>query len=36
MARDRAACDKAIREAWKREKQLVQEGKGTRNWTEEQ
>lgn len=36
MPRDRAACDKAIREAWKRERELVLIGKGTRNWTEEQ
>lgn len=28
--------DKAIREAWKREKELVQEGKATRDWTPEQ
>lgn len=34
--RDRKACNKAIAEAWKREQQLVLEGKGTRNWTEEQ
>ena len=36
MARDRIACQKAIAEAWKREQQLVLEGKGTREWTEEQ
>ena len=34
--RDRKACNKAIAEAWKREQQLVLEGKGTRDWTEEQ
>lgn len=28
--------NKAIRKAWEREQQLVQEGKGTRNWTKEQ
>lgn len=28
--------NKAIRLAWEREQQLVQEGKGTRDWTEEQ
>ena len=36
MARDRKACDKAIREAWKRERELVLAGKGTRDWDEEQ
>ncbi len=36
MPRNRAACDKAIREAWKKERQLVLEGKGTRDWSEEQ
>ena len=36
MARDRKACQKAIAEAWKREQKLVLEGKGTREWTEEQ
>lgn len=36
MARDRKACQKAIAEAWKRERQLALEGKGTREWTEEQ
>ena len=28
--------NKAIRLAWEKEQQLVQEGKGTRNWTKEQ
>lgn len=28
--------NKAIREAWEREKELVSQGKGTRDWTEEQ
>lgn len=28
--------NKAVRKAWEREQQLVQEGRGTRNWTEEQ
>ena len=28
--------NKAIRAAWEREQQLVLEGKGTRDWTEEQ
>lgn len=28
--------NKAIRKAWEREQQLVQEGRGTRDWTEEQ
>jgi len=36
MVRDRRACDKAIREAWKRERELVLAGKGTRDWDEEQ
>ncbi len=36
MPRDRAACDKAVREAWKRERELVLEGKGTRDWTEDE
>ncbi len=36
MPRDRAACDKAIREAWKRERELVLAGKGTRDWNQEQ
>lgn len=34
--RDRKACNKAIATAWKKERQLVLEGKGTRDWTEEQ
>ncbi len=34
--RDRKACNKAIASAWKKERQLVLEGKGTRDWTEEQ
>ncbi len=34
--RDRAACQRAVAAAWKRERQLVLEGKGTRDWTEEQ
>ena len=28
--------NKAVRKAWEREQQLVQEGRGTRDWTEEQ
>lgn len=28
--------NRAIRKAWEREQQLVQEGKGTRDWTKEQ
>lgn len=36
MARDPKACDKAVREAWKRERELVLAGKGTRDWDEEQ
>ena len=36
MARDRKACQKAIAEAWKREQELVLQGKATREWTEEQ
>ena len=28
--------NKAIRKAWEREQQLVQEGRGTRDWTEDQ
>lgn len=31
--REKAIHDSAIRKAWEREKQLVLEGKGTRNWT---
>lgn len=34
--RDNRLADKAIRDAWKHEKQLVREGKGTRDWTPEQ
>lgn len=36
MARDNAACNRAIRKAWKRERELVLAGKGSRNWTPEQ
>ena len=36
MARDNAACNRAIRQAWKREKELVLAEKGSRNWTPEQ
>lgn len=36
MSRRTSAASKAIREAWDREKQLVLEGKGTRDWTPEQ
>ena len=28
--------NKAIRQAWEKEQQLVREGKGTRDWTNEQ
>ena len=28
--------NKAVREAWNREQELVKEGKGTREWTPEQ
>lgn len=34
--RNPALCNKAISAAWKRERQLVSEGKGTRDWTPEQ
>ncbi len=34
--RDSALCSKAIREAWKNERELVLEGRGTRDWTPEQ
>ena len=34
--RSTTECNKAIRQAWEREQQLVQEGKGTRDWTREQ
>lgn len=36
MSRRTADANKAIRQAWERERKLVQEGKGTRDWTEEQ
>lgn len=36
MSRRTAEANKAIRLAWQRESELVQEGKGTRDWTEEQ
>lgn len=36
MPRRTAEASKAIRLAWQRELELVQEGKGTRDWTEEQ
>lgn len=36
MSRRTAAADKAIRLAWEKERALVAEGKGTRDWTEEQ
>lgn len=36
MARDNAACNRAIRKAWERERELVIAGKGTRNWKPEQ
>lgn len=36
MSRRTADANRAIREAWEREKQLVLEGKGTRDWTPEQ
>lgn len=36
MSRRTADANKAIRQAWEREQNLVQEGKGTRDWTEEQ
>lgn len=36
MSNRTAQADKAIRDAWKREKELVLEGKGTRNWTPDQ
>ena len=36
MSRRTAASNKAIREAWKSEKDLVKEGKGTRDWTIDQ
>ena len=36
MSNRTAEAEKAIRDAWKNEKQLVLEGKGTRNWSPEQ
>ena len=36
LSRRTAEADKAIRLAWERERELVKEGKGTRDWTEEQ
>lgn len=36
MSKRTAQADKAIRLAWTRERDLVQEGKGTRDWTKEQ
>jgi len=36
MSRRTSEADKAIRVAWENERQLVIEGKGTRNWTPEQ
>ena len=36
MSRRTAEANKAIRLAWEREQELVREGKGTRDWTEEQ
>lgn len=36
MSRRTAAADKAIRLAWEQERKLVAQGKGTRDWTEEQ
>ena len=36
MSTRTAEASKAIRQAWMREQQLVQEGKGTRDWTPEQ
>ena len=36
MPRRTAEASKAIRLAWQRELELVQEGKGTRDWTEAQ
>lgn len=34
--RNSALCSKAIREAWEDERELVLEGRGTRDWTPEQ
>ena len=36
MSSRTAGASRAIREAWENEKRLVLEGKGTRDWTEEQ
>ena len=36
MARDIAKANHAIAEAWKREKELVKKGMGTRDWTPDQ
>ncbi|MBR3239779.1 MAG: hypothetical protein IKF99_15255 [Oscillospiraceae bacterium] len=36
MARDIAKANRAIAEAWKREKELVKKGMGTRDWTSDQ
>ena len=36
MSKRTAQANKAIASAWKREQQLIQEGKGTRDWTEEE
>lgn len=36
MSRRTAEADKAIRLAWQREHELIKQGKGTRDWTEEQ
>lgn len=36
MSRRTVEASKAIRLAWEREQELVREGKGTRDWTEEQ
>lgn len=36
MSRRTAEANKAIAAAWKREQQLVKEGKGTRDWTQDQ
>ncbi len=36
MSKRTAEANKAIRLAWEREQKLVQEGKGTRDWTKEQ
>lgn len=36
MSRRTAESNKAILTAWNKEKELVQEGKGTREWTSQQ